>query len=1101
MDRCKRIMARRLEIKNERAQPYVGKHNYSAICAVYGVENYLEDFFISIENQTLDFRKHVELVMVDDGSLDNSASIIKKWASKYPKNIKYVKKENGGQASARNFGLRYASYDWVTFIDPDDFVDKDYFKEVDRFISEHPELTLVSCNFIFYFEDKDQYSDTHPLKYRFKNNSIFDVSDLNNHIQLSVNSAFFRKKEILKQSLEMSSLVKPSFEDAHFVNKYLLAQKQSSVAFIKNARYYYRKRSDASSTLDGAWADPMSYSDKLEYGTLDLLLYAKKIGGTIPNYVQRAVLYDYMWNIRFLLNNDSKLSFLTAEQQLKFLNLSKKIFSCIDIETINAFNLAGCWTLHKVGITSLLKGAPQQFFGVSITDFDASKSMLKLKYFYYGDTPLELFCIGDEDTIPIYVKDIIHSYVGNTFAKERIVWLPVRQGQQNLTVSISNKKIALYYAGKQHLNGVSINSAIEHFKKKVIVNHQNLAGFELLIREQAKSETIRKKYRNSWLFMDRDSQADDNAEHLYRYVAAKYPERNIYFVLSKKSSDWNRIAKEGFKLLNFNSTDHKLALLNADHLISSHADHYVVSLLDQKKFGDLLHFKFTFLQHGVTQNDLSTWLNSKTIDLFLTTTPPEYDSISGSFNNYKFTPKEVSLTGFPRHDSLLNLNSTIENEKLILIMPTWRSSLVGKSIGGGTNKEINENFYSSEFAQTWKSLLHSKKLKELTGKHGYKVVFFPHTNIQDYLEWFEIPNYIEPLSHDCITSMQNLFCRAATMITDYSSVAFEMAYLNKSILYYQFDHDFVFGNGHTINEGYFDYTENGFGPVCYDENELLKALEHSLKRDTQPDKEYSDRIENTFPQRDGMCCQRVYDAICKLHEPLADSEQETIMYEYAERAIEQKNFPLAISRWENIYELSHGDDKKCQLAALSLARACRISGDLIQASRYIDEIKKNYPLHAFCDHDRLVEEEGLLTSAYCSWVQDMQFKEKARSFMDDGNWQEAINSWNKISTCYSEQSHSLLIYNTVICNIALHMIEEAKTNLALLEDLESHDNESPLFQALVMLTDKNYISAYNLLSDSADSQITSAVRRVLSIIDDHIGQSSKSESPLKILFA
>lgn len=81
------------------------------------------------------------------------------------------------------------------------------------------------------------------------------------------------------------------------------------------------------------------------------------------------------------------------------------------------------------------------------------------------------------------------------------------------------------------------------------------------------------------------------------------------------------------------------------------------------------------------------------------------------------------------------------------------------------------------------------------------------------------------------------------------------------------------------------------------------------------------------------------------------------------------------------------------------------------------------------------------------------------------------------------------------------MIEEAKTNLALLEDLESHDNESPLFQALVMLTDKNYISAYNLLSDSADSQITSAVRRVLSIIDDHIGQSSKSESPLKILFA
>jgi glycosyltransferase involved in cell wall biosynthesis len=56
-------------------------------------------------NQTLDFKKHIFLVLVDDGSPDNSAEIIKKWQKQYPDNITYVKKENGGQASARNFGV------------------------------------------------------------------------------------------------------------------------------------------------------------------------------------------------------------------------------------------------------------------------------------------------------------------------------------------------------------------------------------------------------------------------------------------------------------------------------------------------------------------------------------------------------------------------------------------------------------------------------------------------------------------------------------------------------------------------------------------------------------------------------------------------------------------------------------------------------------------------------------------------------------------------------------------------------------------------------------------------------------------------------------
>ncbi|EED2584098.1 glycosyltransferase family 2 protein, partial [Campylobacter coli] len=119
-----------------------GFAQYTIISAVYNVEKYLDDYFNSIINQRLDFKKNIFMVLVDDGSTDNSANIIKKYQKKYPKNIVYIYKENGGQASARNLGLKYMQENnykapWVTFTDPDDFLDRNYFYKVDKFLSAH----------------------------------------------------------------------------------------------------------------------------------------------------------------------------------------------------------------------------------------------------------------------------------------------------------------------------------------------------------------------------------------------------------------------------------------------------------------------------------------------------------------------------------------------------------------------------------------------------------------------------------------------------------------------------------------------------------------------------------------------------------------------------------------------------------------------------------------------------------------------------------------------------------------------------------------------------------------------------------------------------
>ena len=219
--------------------------HYSVVSAVYNVDKYLDDYFYSIINQTLIFDEHIELILVDDGSTDESAKIIKSWQKKYPNNIKYINKENGGQASARNLGLDLVTNKWVTFIDPDDFISKNYFELVDQQIASDNKFCMISCNFLFYQEAKDSINDSHPLNYRFKDDiSIISASSMGKFVQLSVNSAFFLTQTIQDNNISMDVRIKPNFEDAHFVAKYLLSSKNDKVVFLKTPKYFYRKRKD-----------------------------------------------------------------------------------------------------------------------------------------------------------------------------------------------------------------------------------------------------------------------------------------------------------------------------------------------------------------------------------------------------------------------------------------------------------------------------------------------------------------------------------------------------------------------------------------------------------------------------------------------------------------------------------------------------------------------------------------------------------------------------------------------------------------------------------------------------------------------------------------
>lgn len=940
-----------------------GNFSYTVVSAVYNVEKYLDEYFDSIVNQSLNFKKHIHIILVDDGSTDNSAQIIKKWQKKYPNNIHYYYKENGGQASARNLGLQYVKTDWVTFIDPDDFLNVDYFKNVDCVLSEDNSVCSVVCNIQMYRERNKSVTNAHPLKYRFNADvNKVNVKDLGKNINLSVAITFFDMRQIRKLNLQFSDKIKPSFEDARFIADYQL-DLTGSVVFLKNSIYYYRKREDGSSTLDKAGQDYKRYTDIYQYGVIPMLKNYKVRYGNIPENIQITALYDFIWQLKILLNNPEKISFLTDEQRKTFYALCYELFDYIDEQQILRFGLADTWFFHKVGMLGYFKKAKPNSQICYIEEVDLAKKQILVAYYTHFDVLSQVMLDGQE-IVPVHQKDTANYLNEELFVWEKRMWLPFDNEKQVLSIKLDRSLTEIKFGKKATKNAVVVD----------------------ILKEFSSP-----KYQNdgSWLFMDRETKADDNAEHLYRYIQTHHPEQKCYFALNRDSVDWDRLADDGFNLVAFGKSDFELRLATSSKIISSHIDAHI-----HNYFGDLYAGtkQFVFLQHGVTKDNLSRWLNGKKyVAGFITTTKDEYQSIAIG-ERYKFGEKETVLTGFPRHDELYRKNQANKPSKTILIMPTWRSYLMGETVGKGANtRSLNLDLLNSNYATHWLSFLRSEKLQQLVKEYGYKVIFAPHANIEPYLPHMNLPTYLQIWrSSQTDESMQDLFVRASMMITDYSSVAFEMAYIGKPTLYYQFDKDEFFSGSHSYQKGYFEYEQHGFGAVSYDEQTLLNDLADLLKNGVA--EEYQYRIDNTFAYQDDQNSERVYQAIKALDEPSDNLVNTAILTQMLDSAYEHQAWDLVVSRAKLLLEhepdneraqsllvqgLTHAKQWQQAKEMLSLAPIAQFAKENIQVSYWLGDWQG-----VVSAYQNLVEPDFVESYQYLQALELLGEMEKAKILAD-----------------------------------------------------------------------------------------------------------------------
>ncbi|ECP0648674.1 capsular biosynthesis protein, partial [Campylobacter jejuni] len=676
---------------------------------------------------------------------------------------------------------------------PDDFLNRDYFYEVDKFLMKYKndDICMISCNIIFYYEKYHTYRDNHSLNYKYKNNNtLLENNNLNNFIQLSVASCLL--KISLIQDLFFDEKLKPNFEDARFINEYLLQNIDKNSIFLKNARYFYRKRKEQNSTLDGKSKIKDYYTVVPKLGYLKLL---QDIKGVIPTFIQNVVLYDLFWQIKVLINNPEKLIILNSNEKETFKKLLFFNFELIASENIVSFNIEAYDFFYKKGILSYFKNEDLNQNLAFIESIDDKNDEILIKYYFSGINHERKILLNGKNAIIKHSKIRQYDLLDKVFLYEKRLWIKIDKSSKILDIFINSQKL------------------------KIVFNSSFIDDLDLVLKALNKQKKQRAKNANLWIFADMASKADDNAEHLYRYVMNNHPKQKIVFALRKDSCDYLRLKKEGFNLVDPRSLHFKYLLYKASKVISSHIDKYIFNAFG----GDTLKTKdFVFLQHGVTKDDISSWVNKRKIDIFITSTKAEYDSITGNFNHYKFSTKEVVLTGLARWDALIKNN--VLNTKQILIMPTWREYLSGKIQKYGVRTK-NPDFTKSLYFQKWQEFLCSKELENLAKKYGYSVVFIPHPQVRIYLDDFNLPSYIITSYK---TSMQELFCKSSLMITDYSSVAFEMAILNKPVLYYQFDKDEFFAK-HSYTQGYFNYEKDGFGTVVLDIDNLLYELKMKLQ--------------------------------------------------------------------------------------------------------------------------------------------------------------------------------------------------------------------------------------------------------------------------------
>ncbi len=227
----------------------------SIIIPVYNVEGYLQRSLESVINQTYE---NLEILVIDDGSTDQSNEICDEYAKKDSR-IRVLHKKNGGVSSARNLGIELAKGDYILFFDSDDFLEKDSVEYMIQMFNHNNDVDLVIGNYAIKFDDGQEKKIDKIKKDKFMTNEEF-YEIVHEMLPVMANK-LYRKSIIKEHNLRFPSL--KVAEDLNFYLKYILFA--TNIFVINKVLYKYCiVKNSSSRTFDTRCLDTFYSFDDLK---------------------------------------------------------------------------------------------------------------------------------------------------------------------------------------------------------------------------------------------------------------------------------------------------------------------------------------------------------------------------------------------------------------------------------------------------------------------------------------------------------------------------------------------------------------------------------------------------------------------------------------------------------------------------------------------------------------------------------------------------------------------------------------------------------------------------------------------------------------------
>ena len=386
-------------------------------------------------------------------------------------------------------------------------------------------------------------------------------------------------------------------------------------------------------------------------------------------------------------------------------------------------------------------------------------------------------------------------------------------------------------------------------KAKDVHIHDVLSLFPM-ITALAMTPIFGKKFSKTWIVSERNDEARDNGYHFFKYMRTYQKQQSCIYAIKKNSEDYKKVSALG-KTVEYGSVMHWIMYFSAKYLIGSQnsmPNGYIATFFERL---GVFHPNHVFLQHGITK-DMAEFLlaSHKKTKYFIAGALPEFIFMR---DNFGYPEGTMQYTGFARFDALHDQNKL---ERMILVMPTWRKWLWLKS---EEHDDAKMDLDSSEYFNSWKCFLKDKRLEKIIEEQHVKVVFYPHPNMKKILDVEKLVSDNILISDTDKDDLQELLKSTSLLITDYSSVFFDIAYMKKPSIFYQFDEEKY--RKYHYQQGWFDYHRTSFGKSCRKSEQVLDEIEKIIYNNFEVNDVFLEEHKRTFPLYDTNNSQRIYEIL------------------------------------------------------------------------------------------------------------------------------------------------------------------------------------------------------------------------------------------------